>query len=152
MASSILNNRGDLSDTLKAYFNKVCDKELMPKLTDQGFRFDWPIIGKEFENIFGYENVQKPQDLDFEKWIKAKPQVRSLVNWLSINLFYPTKMVKSRRDTDKVLIRIAVSKLNRIDLPREYKDTMFDNLIYCYYNRKYVYNDFFYKEIMDLPF
>ena len=153
MASAVLT-RGDLSDTLKAYFNeKICDKNLIPRLRPySGFRCDWTIIGDEFENIFDIEVNCKPKDYDFEQWLKAKPQVQKLVSWLSLKLFYPTKIVKSRRDTDRVLIRIAVAKLNKIDLPKEIKDTMFDNLIYCYYNRKYVYDEFYYKEIMDLPF
>ena len=49
-------------------------------------------------------------------WVKAIPEVRNLVNWISLNIFYPTKIIGRSQQTDRVLIRISVSMLNKIDL------------------------------------
>ena len=148
----ILDNRGNLSTTLLNFLKENCSKEFIPTIDEQGYRFDWKIIGIEFKKYFGFNNPTKPQDLDFVTWKKAIPEVRNLVNWISLNIFYPTKIIGRSQQTDRVLIRISVSMLNKIDLPRYYKDTIFDNIIYCYYNRKRAYNEFFYRVIMDPPF
>lgn len=155
----IFNNRGELCNKLIEQLNKDCNKRFIPVCTDQGYRFDWSIIGFEYQKYFGYPHMIdnklypiKPRDVEFNQWVKACNDVRTWINWLSIKLFYPTRMIGSKFATDSVLLRVGVSMLNKIDLPRYYKDNLFDNLIECYYNRKKPYDTFYYREILGIPF
>lgn len=148
----IFNKRGELCDKLMEYFQRDCDKEFIPRLTDQGYRIDWRIIGLEFEKYFGWNLPIKPDNLLFKEWQKAIPQVRRWVVWISLNVFYPSKMLLRTHATDFIFLRIASAMLNNIELSRYYKDIMFDNMIFCYYSRKRVYLNYYYQQILGIPF
>ena len=89
----IFDNRGHLTTTLLNFLEENCDKNIIPIADEQGYRFDWKIIGLEFKKYFGFNNPIKPQDLDFAEWKEAIPEIRNLVNWISINILYPTKNI-----------------------------------------------------------
>ena len=158
--SLVFDRRGDLCNKLKAFLLQECDKAYIPVCTDQGFRFDWRIIGLEYEKYFGYPHLGKdgtmypikPNDISFEVWQKAIPQVRKWIWWVSYKLFYPTRIIGRSNAADRVLLRISVSLLDKIELPKYYIDNMFDNLVVCYYSRKRAYNSYFYKSILGIPF
>ena len=61
-------------------------------------------------------------------------------------------MVKASVKTDQVQLRITASLIDKLDIPRIYKDMIFDNTIFCYWVRKRAYDAFFYKEIIQFPF
>lgn len=152
---NVFNERGELCSTIIKYLERWVDKEFIPKHTNQGYRFDWQII-PGFENYFGIDcidsNANKPLDISVDEWVLAKKQVQAWINWVSINIFYPTKIIFSSRITDHVLLRIAVSRIDKIALPKHYLDSLFDNLIYCYHCRKRAYNEYYYREVLGLPF
>ena len=155
----IFNERGELCDKLVEYFINSNSSYWIPKkYSTIEYHMDWQIIGKSFEKYFtdsryvDFTGPIKPNDLTFEIWQEAQKSVRELLYWLSNNLFYPSRIVNSRHKTDMVLLRIAVSKLDKIKLPKYYIDAMFSNIIECYYSRKRVYTQFYYQQILGIPF
>lgn len=147
----IFNERGELCDKLIEYLERWVDKQFIPKHTNQGYRFDWQII-PGFEKYFGFDCNTKPLDLKSEEWALAKRQLQEWVNWVSINLFYPPRIIFGTIATDHVLLRIAVSKIDKIKLPKYYLDHIFDDLHFCYKCRRRAYHEYYYQVILGLPF
>lgn len=142
-------DRGKLSQQFIDYLLKTgLPSKLLPYWQDcYGYRCDWNIIGgDECRNLFEPYNSNNTFSLE---------QKREIVNWLkwiSKKIFKSDVFLMSSYKTDAVRIRIAVSLLDKINIPKEIKDTIFDNLIYVYWERKRAYDTFYYLEIMKLPF
>lgn len=155
----VYNKQGDLKDELKDLFKQFKQEDLIPEFDSNLFRFDWKIIGKEYEDFFGYRKLKnkemypKPLEImDFKQWEESLSKVRQWVWWLSYKLFYPHKIIYSSRITDSVLIRVAVSQLNDLSIPKELQDIFFYNMTTCYYSRKKIYLEYYYRYILGLPF
>lgn len=147
----MFDQRGELCSKLKKYLARTCD--IIPTIENtNNWYFDWNIIGSDFEKWFGYNQPIKPETLDFETWESNIVPIREWINWVSKNIFYPTKIVKTTQLTDKVNIRIAVSKLNKLVIPRKYTDNMFDNMLFTYHCRKRGYESYYWEVIQGLPF
>lgn len=146
-------DKGKLSKNFLTLLSKHMDEEWLPYYDNNtGYRFDWNIPGIEFKYIFGFENPTKPEDIPYDVWIENIPKVRSWVRWVSTELFDPERLIKSTWLTDRVLMRIATSKIDKITIPKKYLDTMFDNMHFCYYTRKNVYDMYYSQIILKLPF
>ena len=90
-----------------------------------------------------------------DKFILSLEQRKNVQTWLyrvSTKLFLPELMVGSPIATDKVQLRIATSLIDKLNIPRQYRDYLFDNTIYCFWIRKRAYSNFFWQEIVQLPF
>ena len=61
-------------------------------------------------------------------------------------------MLLNKVETDRVNLRIAVSQLNKWELPKDFKDYIFDNIITQYYTRKRVFDIYYYSIILEIPF
>lgn len=155
----IFDQRGLLSSRLIEYLiNGKCEKRFIPT-NETNLYFDWLIIGFEYKMYFGYPHFIdnklypiKPNDITFDKWIELLPKVRKWLNWISREIFYPTIMIGNKYRTDLVLLRIALGLLMKIGLPKYYEDNIWENVLDCYYNRKRPFDDFYYREILGIPF
>lgn len=145
---------GRLSKEFLEELKKNMDEEWLPHWdSNNNYRLDWNIIGIEFKYMFGFDsNIKRPSDIPYNIWIENIPKVREWLNWVSTRLFDPKLLVSRTWLTDRVLMRIATSKIDKMTLPRKYTDIMFDNMHYCYYIRKRVYDEYYHKVIMKLPF
>ena len=56
-AHLILDNKGNLTTTLLDFLKENCSKEFIPIADEQGYRFDWKIIGIEFKKYFSFETI-----------------------------------------------------------------------------------------------
>lgn len=65
---------------------------------------------------------------------------------------YTPCMLHDTRATDAVQMRIFVSMLNKLGLPRIYADEIFDNVHLQYDIRKPVFEDYYLMKILGLPF
>lgn len=153
------DQRGELCNTIKELFEKKDYKQYIPIFTNNGYNIDWSIIGLEFEKLFGWSQLIDnklypicPDDLDWKTWVEIKPKIQKWIVWISQHIFHPKRMIVSKNTTDLVRLRIAVALLDKMELPRNYADEFFDNLIYTYWARKYVYNTYYYKHILKIPF
>jgi D-alanyl-lipoteichoic acid acyltransferase DltB (MBOAT superfamily) len=61
-------------------------------------------------------------------------------------------MVYSPVSTDLVQLRIATSLIDKLDIPENCKDILFDGMIAAYWIRKHAYDNFYFTEIINLPF
>lgn len=118
---------------------------------NSGYRCDWNIIGGEEAKEY-FKPYYKPIS---DKFILSLEQRKNVQTWLyrvSTKLFLPELMVGSPIATDKVQLRIATSLIDKLNIPRQYRDYLFDNTIYCFWIRKRAYSNFFWQEIVQLPF
>lgn len=156
--SKVYETTGQIRDELIDTLTKFSGIKYVPAFTSHGYEYDWEIIGRSFEKYFGFESdfdfrgPVKIPETTFEQWYTAVYDVRNLVHWLSVHLFYPSTIIGNNHATDRVIMRIGISKLNKLNLPKKYVDTMFDNIIDTYYARKKGYDEYYYKYILELPF
>lgn len=151
--------RGLLSNRVIDYLrNGNCEQRFIPTINTD-FYFDWLIIGFEYRKYFGYTHIIdnqiypiKPNDISYEEWCRILPEMRKWLNWMSRKIFYPTVMIGNKYSTDLVLLRIGLGLLMNIGLPRHYEDNIWDNVLDCYYNRKRPLDNFYYREILGIPF
>lgn len=157
----IFDQRGELCNTIKDLFKNISTHEkFLPVFReDEGYCMDWGIIGSEYEKYFGWVKTPDgkfcsvcPDNMDWRTWIEIKAKIKEWIAWISQRLFHPNKMIGSKHTTDLVRLRIAVAMLDKIELPRIYSDEIFDNLIQCYWIRKYVYDTYYYRYILGVPF
>ena len=142
-------DKGKLSEQFKEYLLKTgLPNNLLPYWQDcYGYRCDWNIIGgEESKNLFELYNGNNTFSLD------QKKEVINWLKWISKKIFKPDIFLLSSYKTDAVNIRIAVSLLDKINIPKLNKDVVFDNFVYTYWERKRAYDTFYYLEIMKLPF
>lgn len=116
-----------------------------------GYRCDWNIIGGEEAKEY-FKPYYKPINDKFILDLKQRKEVQTWLFRTSTKLFLPELMVGRPIITDKVQLRITVSLIDKLNIPRQYKDYLFDNTIYCYWTRKRAYENFFWQEIVQLPF
>lgn len=73
--------------------------------------------------------------------------------WVDENVFSDTNLCDINIKTNMVLIRIATGMLNKLTcITEDEKRLLHSLLIEFYTERKRVYMDFYYKEIIGLPF
>lgn len=150
------------------FLSKELSEDLMPYYTEYGaYRFDWSIIGGHLARLLfepyykqTLECLNKLSVKDREwliQWgeelsIESQKTVLNWLRWISVNIFEIEKMTFDSIKTSRVLLRIAVSKLNNLDIDRKYKDYLFDNLIYSFYSRRRALDEYYFKYILELPF
>lgn len=157
----------EFTEEFQQFMNEQLSKELHPYKTDYGsYRFDWSIIGGEdarwlFEPYYSQDLQNK-----FEKNpsvthsytgispipIEEQRRVMQLVNWLSLNVFEITKMVYNRTPTNRVLLRIAMSKIDHLKIDKTFRHYLGDNILWSYMNRKRFCDEYYYKYVLELPF
>lgn len=134
-------------------------EDLLPYWSDYfGYRCDWNIIGGQeaqeiFEPYYKY-NPESKEEWYYDNRLTLE-QKWSVVKWLSRTtekIFKVETMLKSSIDHDKVQLRIATTMIDKLEIPKIYRDMLFDNMVYTYWVRKRAYDAFFCKEIMQFPF
>lgn len=134
--------------------NSYLSTRLYPPYLPINLVEDWNIFGPIISKVYGPDGVfpKEYEDGDLAKWLDHRLKVRSLLKYSQWKIFSHNSMLNNNRLTDGVLMRIVVSKLNKIDLPRVYADEIFDNVHLQYYVRKPVFEDYFVIKILGLPF
>lgn len=162
----VINNQtGKLCQNFKSFLYDNLSPEYIPHdFCRNSYWIDRKVLGKYhncfiFESYLGDEEIyirngyrRRPEDLTFEQWISYTDTIRYWIHWISKRVFNPVEMLANKYETDKVYLRIAVSELNKWELPRDFKDYIFDHLIVQYYMRKRVFEIYFYKIILGIPF
>lgn len=142
---SLTVNYTDLCD----YLSDRLVLPYLPKVEE-----DWNLFGSVISRTYGPDGVFPKQYSDKEllKWIQHKIQVRNLLLFVQRKLFTHLAMLHNTRATDAVQMRIFVSMLNKLGLPRIYADEIFDNVHLQYDIRKPVFEDYYLMKILGLPF
>lgn len=136
----------DLHNYLKA--------RLYPPYLPINLTEDWSIFGSVITHVYGPNGIFPKEYTDDEvrKWLEHRLKVKSLLKYCQWKIFNDYAMLKNKRDTDAVLMRIIVSKLNNFGLPKVYEDEIFDNVHLQYQIRKSVFEDYFVIKVLGLPF
>lgn len=146
---------GKLCQQFRTFLFDLLSPEYIPSDFTTGYYVDWKILGK-YHNCFGYDTfyIHCPKDKDFtyEQWIKYNRIIMQWIRWLTKHVFDPREMLLNKVETDRVNLRIAVSQLNKWELPKDFKDYIFDNIITQYYTRKRVFDIYYYSVILEIPF
>ena len=124
------------------------------------YRMDWSIIGLEWKILFNHYDALRVYTPEYQQMIKkygkiTTSQEREVTNWLnyvSIKLFMPEKIMLRYTIHNDIIMRICVSKLDKLSINKEIKDRIFDNLLTTYKKRLQAYIQYFNLEILDLPF
>lgn len=125
---------------------------LLPLYNDHsGYRLDWNILGGEEAREY-FEPYYKPISSTYILSLEQRKEVQNLLRRISTKIFLPELMVKSAVKTDHVQLRITAALVDKLKIPRIYRDMIFDNTIFCYWVRKRAYDTFFWKEIIQFPF
>lgn len=139
-------NVADLNNYLKM---RLCHPYLPKDLVE-----DWNIFGSVISKVYGPDGVfpKEYKDEELLLWLKDRLKVKALLKYCQWKLFSNYAMLRNKRATDDVLMRIIVSKLNNLNLPRIYADEIFDNVHLQYDVRKPVFEDYFVIKVLGLPF
>lgn len=157
---------GKICDKLQLFIDSNLDKAYRPLYwldTIPKYGLDVNIVGCEifealidFNNTHYDENVKKlSRTLTYSKYRKIHRHriLYKWLQWVSQKIFQPHLMIFDSIETSQVRIRIAVSLINSMPyVDDDLKERLFDTMIAVFYYRKKVYNDYFYKEILELPF
>lgn len=148
----------------KDYFNEhVPEKYQIHQLRSGGGGYvtdglDWNIIGEQAKNCYSflcdakvYAKYYKPnKKADQNLRYKHSDEVQELLIWLENNIF--DKLHVNSRTTEYVLLTIARSKLNRLDLPEEISGNICVSMFACYQIRKSVFDNYLLNVIQEVPF
>lgn len=153
----ILNQDGSLIQEFKNYLYERLSPEFIPNDYKYGYYIDFKLLGKYHNSFKDYDPKTntwpiKPESLTFEQWVSSKRMILRWMRWVTVNIFDPNAMITNTHETDRVNLRIAVSQLNNWNLPDDFKEYIFDNLILHYYVRKRVFNNYYFTEILKIPF
>lgn len=125
-----------------------------------GFKWDFSIL-EDYSDVFVLPELlgitytcvrRQPEDIPFEVWANNINPIMNWVRKVTERVLYPDRMINTTIHTDRVKLRICVSELNKLTLPAHVKDLLFTNLIEIYYARKKVFEDYFFKKILGVPF
>lgn len=153
---------GKLCQQFRTFLFDLLSPEYIPSDFTTGYYVDWKLLGK-YHNCFNNKTYlgdkpkfacykQRPKDLSFEEWVKYDREITKWTRWLTKSVFDPREMLLNKVETDRVNLRIAVSQLNKWELPKDFKDYIFDNIITQYYTRKRVFDIYYYSIILEIPF
>lgn len=127
-------------------------ENLLPLWDDYcAYRCDWNIIGGEEAKKF-FEPYYRPINKKYFLTVEQRFEIQKWLIRTSRKLFLPELMVGNSVTTDGVHLRICTSLLEKLNIPKQYKDYIFDNMLYCYWTRKRAYDSFYWKEIVEFPF
>lgn len=145
-AKTVVEYKSDLENYLN---RRLCPPYLPIDLVE-----DWNLFGPVIYTVYGPNGVfpEEYDDNDLLLWLKHRLSVRSLLKYCQWKVFSNYAMLNNKRPTDNVLIRIIVSKLNKLNLPKVYADEIFDNIHLQYQIRKPVFEDYFVIKVLGLPF
>lgn len=140
--------------------NWGCKDNLPLYDNNANYRMDWSIIGLEWKILFNHFDALRVFTPVYRQMIKrygpiSTSQEREVTNWLnyvSVKLFTPERMMLRYTTHNDIIMRICVSKLDKLSINKEIKDRIFDNLLVSYKKRLLAYNQYFNLEILDLPF
>lgn len=119
---------------------------------DDNFRYncDWNIIGGEEAKI-KFKPYYKPHNKD-SYTLDEQKKVESWLIRTSMKLFLPHLLVKNTMRTDLVQKRICTTMIYNLPINEIDKWMIMDNYLFCYWNRKRVFDLYMCKEVMKLPF
>lgn len=126
----------------------ILGADLFHFIIDQEGDWNWYGYSKDKARIFSQELTWEV----YNEYYGLRSPLYKWTHWLTQKVFHPNVMVYESIATQKVRLRIAVSQLNKMKIPGDLNNKIFDHLIACFYYRKKVYTDFLYKEILKLPF
>lgn len=134
--------------------NRYLNIRLCPPYLPVNGEEDWNIFGSCISKVYGPDGVfpKEYQDGQLIRWIQDRILVRELLRFTQRKIFCLTEMLNNKRATDRVRIRIVVSMLNKLGLPKRFEDEIFDNIHLQYQVRKPVFEDYYVIKIFQLPF
>ena len=140
--------------------NWGCKDNLPLYDNNANYRMDWSIIGLEWKILFNHFDTLRVFTPEYREMVKKyrwfnaseEREITSWLNYVSCKLFIPEKMMLRYTTHNDIIMRICVSKLDKLSIDKEIKDRIFDNLLITYKQRLQAYNQYFNLEILDLPF
>lgn len=140
--------------------NWRCKDNLPLYDNNANYRMDWSIIGLEWKILFNHFDTLRVFTPEYREMVKKyrwfnaseEREITSWLNYVSCKLFIPEKMMLRYTTHNDIIMRICVSKLDKLSIDKEIKDRIFDNLLITYKQRLQAYNQYFNLEILDLPF
>lgn len=102
-----------------------------------GYDLDWALLGKH-RHLYN----KRPFDIPIFEYVK----------WVSTNVFHPKKLMLDNIKTSQIRLRIAISMLNNLTIPKNIKIDIAENIFALFYARKLVFDKYLFEQILELPF
>lgn len=159
---TVLNDRKNgFKEEFQHFLEENLEKKYIPQYYPYiGYRADYTLLGNYMDvfvrpEILGITRtcfLRQPDDIPYEQWVESIPLVNTWVIKATKRIFYPDRMLRTTLLTDNVNKRVCVSELDHMNLPHHVLDEFFDNLQFLYFVRKNVFDEYYYKKLLNLPF